>query len=59
MWQTFNVFVIKGIPPEIPLRIIFSGILPFLAALIILTVVLMVFPEIANQMVKISSTLKT
>jgi len=59
MWQTFNVFFIKGIPPEIPLRIIFTGILPFLAALIILTVVLMVFPEIANQMVKISSTLKT
>ena len=48
MWQTFNVFIIKGIPPEIPLRIIFTGILPFLAALIILTVVLRVFPEIAT-----------
>jgi hypothetical protein len=48
MWQTFNVFVIKGIPPEIPLRIIFTGILPFLASLISLTVVLMVFPEIAT-----------
>ena len=43
-----NVFVIKGIAPEIPLRIIFRGILPFLVALIILTVLLMIFPEIAT-----------
>jgi tripartite ATP-independent transporter DctM subunit len=43
-----NVFVIKGIAPEIPLHIIFKGILPFLAALIVLTILLMIFPQIAT-----------
>jgi len=43
-----NVFVIKGIAPEIPLHQIFRGILPFLAALIIMTVLLMIFPGIAT-----------
>ena len=41
-----NVFVIKGIAPDIPLERIFRGILPFLAALIVFTVLLMLFPEI-------------
>jgi C4-dicarboxylate transporter DctM subunit len=43
-----NVFVIKGIAPDIPLERIFRGILPFLAALIVFTVLLMLFPEIAT-----------
>ncbi len=43
-----NVFVIKGIAPEIPLNVIFRGILPFLAALIILTVIITAFPQIAT-----------
>jgi len=43
-----NVFVIKGIAPEIPLYTIFKGILPFLAALIVLTILLMIFPDIAT-----------
>ena len=43
-----NVFVIKGIAPDIPLHRIFRGILPFLVALIVLTVLLTVFPEIAT-----------
>ncbi|MBN2125800.1 MAG: TRAP transporter large permease subunit [Deltaproteobacteria bacterium] len=43
-----NVFVIKGIAPEIPLHIIFKGIFPFLGALIILTILLMFFPQIAT-----------
>jgi len=43
-----NVFVIKGIAPDIPLRRIFRGILPFLVALIILTVLMTVFPKIAT-----------
>ena len=42
-----NVFVISGIAPEIPLHKIFKGILPFLAALILLTVLLVIFPNIA------------
>jgi tripartite ATP-independent transporter DctM subunit len=43
-----NVFVIKGIAPEIPLEVIFRGIMPFLAALIILTIILFIFPQIAT-----------
>jgi TRAP-type C4-dicarboxylate transport system permease large subunit len=42
-----NVFVIKGIAPEIPLRFIFRGIIPFLAALILVTIILLFFPQIA------------
>ena len=40
-----NVFVIKGIAPDIPLHIIFRGIFPFLVALIILTAILVAFPQ--------------
>jgi C4-dicarboxylate transporter DctM subunit len=43
-----NVFVIKGIAPEIPLHRIFRGIFPFLGALIIMTILLMFFPKIAT-----------
>ena len=43
-----NVFVIKGIAPNIPLEVIFKGIMPFLAALIILTILLTIFPQIAT-----------
>ena len=43
-----NVFVIKGIAPDIPLHHIFRGILPFLVALIILTALLLIIPEIAT-----------
>jgi tripartite ATP-independent transporter DctM subunit len=43
-----NVFVIKGIAPDVPLETIFKGIFPFLAALIIVTIILIVFPQIAT-----------
>jgi len=43
-----NVFVIKGIAPDIPLETIFKGIFPFLGALIICTIILMAFPQIAT-----------
>ena len=43
-----NVFVIKGIAPDIPLHHIFRGILPFLVALIVLTILLMIFPSVAT-----------
>ena len=43
-----NVFVIKGIAPDIPLERIFRGILPFLVALIVFTILLMIFPKIAT-----------
>jgi C4-dicarboxylate transporter DctM subunit len=43
-----NVFVIKGIAPDIPLETIFKGIFPFLVTLIIMTIVLVIFPQIAT-----------
>jgi len=42
-----NVFVIKGIAPNVPLEVIYRGILSFLGAIIILTILLMMFPSIA------------
>jgi C4-dicarboxylate transporter DctM subunit len=45
-----NVFVIKGIAPDVPLELIFRGIMPFMVALIILTVLLMIFPQIATYL---------
>ncbi len=43
-----NVFVIKGIAPDVPLETIFKGIFPFLGALIIVTIILVIFPQIAT-----------
>jgi len=43
-----NVFVIKGIAPDVPLETIFKGIFPFLVALIIVTIILVFFPQIAT-----------
>ncbi len=43
-----NVFVIKGIAPDVPLHVIFRGILPFLVALIVLTILVTIFPIIAT-----------
>ncbi|MBN2232262.1 MAG: TRAP transporter large permease [Deltaproteobacteria bacterium] len=42
-----NVYVVKGVAPEIPLTTIFRGVLPFLAALIIGTVILIAVPSIS------------
>ncbi len=43
-----NVFVIKGIAPEIPLETIFKGIFPFLLSLFIVTALIVIFPQIAT-----------
>ena len=43
-----NVFVIKGIAPDVPIERIFKGIFPFLAALIVCLITLTVFPQIAT-----------
>ena len=43
-----NVFVIKGIAPDVPLETIFKGIFPFLVALIVATFIIVVFPQIAT-----------
>lgn len=43
-----NVYIIKGVAPEIPLEVIFKGIWPFLAVLIICLALLIAFPQIAT-----------
>jgi C4-dicarboxylate transporter, DctM subunit len=43
-----NVFVLKGIAPEVPLENIYKGIFPFLVALIIVTIIVVIFPSIAT-----------
>ena len=42
-----NVFVVKGIAGDVPLRHIFAGVIPFWIAMIICILILMAFPEIA------------
>ena len=42
-----NVFVVKGIAEDVPMRQIFAGILPFWAAMLVCLVILVMFPEIA------------
>lgn len=43
-----NVYIIKGIATDVPLETIFKGIWPFLAALIITIIVLMVAPGLTT-----------
>jgi tripartite ATP-independent transporter DctM subunit len=42
-----NVFVVKGIAGDVPLRDIFAGVIPFWIAMIVCILLLMIFPEIA------------
>lgn len=43
-----NVYVIKGIAPDVPLETIFKGIWPFLGAIVVCLAILIVFPQIAT-----------
>lgn len=43
-----NVYIIKGVAPEVPLEVIFKGVWPFLAAIIICLAILITFPQIAT-----------
>jgi len=42
-----NVYVIKGVAGDVPLHTIFRGILPFLFALIVAIILILVVPQIA------------
>jgi len=42
-----NVYVVSGVARDVPLDLIFKGALPFLAALIVATLLLIPFPQIA------------
>jgi tripartite ATP-independent transporter DctM subunit len=43
-----NIFVIKSIAPDIPLRDVMWGVIPFVALMILAVVVLCAFPEIST-----------
>ena len=43
-----NVYIIKGVAPEIPLEVIFKGIWPFLWAIMIALALLIAFPQLAT-----------
>ena len=42
-----NVYVIKGVAPDVKLETIFKGVLPFFIAMLVCIVILMIFPQIA------------
>jgi C4-dicarboxylate transporter DctM subunit len=42
-----NVYVIKGIAPEIPLETIFRGIMPFTLAVLACIIIVLLFPQIS------------
>lgn len=43
-----NVYIIKGVAPDIPLETIFKGIWPFLIAVIICIMILIAFPQLVT-----------
>ena len=45
-----NVYVIKGVAPEVSLETIFKGIWPFLLAIVACIVLLMLFPPLATYL---------
>ena len=51
-----NVFVVKGLVPDVPMGRIFLGIHPFWVAMAVCVAFIIIFPEIAlfipNQMIK-------
>ena len=42
-----NVYVIRGVAPDVPMRTIFRGIWPFLGAELVCTAIILVVPQIA------------
>jgi TRAP-type C4-dicarboxylate transport system permease large subunit len=42
-----NVFVVKGVAPDVPMRDIYIGILPFWVAMMTCLIVLVAFPQIS------------
>jgi tripartite ATP-independent transporter DctM subunit len=43
-----NVYVVSGVARDVPLHVIFKGVMPFLAALVLGTLLLIPFPQIAT-----------
>jgi len=43
-----NVYIIKGVAPDVPLETIFKGIWPFLLAIVVCLAILITFPAIST-----------
>jgi len=43
-----NIFVIKNIAPDIPLRDVIWGVMPFVGLMIVAVILMCIFPEIAT-----------
>ena len=43
-----NVFIVKGLVPDVPMSEIFAGIVPFWFAMMVCIAILIMFPEIAT-----------
>jgi C4-dicarboxylate transporter, DctM subunit len=43
-----NVFIIKGVAPDVPLGTIFRGTMPFLVGMVVMTALVVVFPSLAT-----------
>ena len=43
-----NVFIIKGLAPEVPMQDIFKGIIPFFLMQVLTVIILMAFPILAT-----------
>ena len=48
-----NVYIIGGIAPDVPLSKIFLGIMPFILAIVVCVILIMIFPQIALFLPKI------
>ena len=44
----YNLFVLQGIAPDIPLKSIYRGVLPFVIALLVTLAVVILFPQLAT-----------
>ncbi len=43
-----NVYIIKGVAPDVPMGKIFKGAMAFLVGMVILAALLLIFPELAT-----------
>jgi tripartite ATP-independent transporter DctM subunit len=50
-----NVFIIKGVVPDVPLGKIFKGAVPFLIGMVVITIMVMFFPQLATWLPSFTS----
>jgi C4-dicarboxylate transporter, DctM subunit len=43
-----HVFVLKGVAPDIPIEVMFKGVVPFIMALIVALAIVLAFPQLAT-----------